>query len=101
MAKAKVPIKRLQLTDQGEILSLCSECVETGLLPDANLHMGYHEECEGDVLIRDVSKTSKVFYCNGCGLRVYFPRRIKSFSKLKDWLDKRLKIHVGGLALDT
>lgn len=43
----------------------------------------FHMLCEGIVKISTVSATSKVLYCQKCGLRRYFPKAIKTYGQLR------------------
>jgi hypothetical protein len=94
-------IKRIQLTDEGEILKIASDYTMTSPLPDSNTRLGVHEVCYGDILKMNVSESSSVLVCQRCGLRVYVSRSLKTFGGLKDYLDKILILRVVGLEIDS
>lgn len=91
-------IKKLQLTNEGELLVLRDSFQKSGELPDNNISVGHHEECGGLINILPVTGTMNIFHCNICGLRVYFPKYIKKFTELQSYLFRKFQLIQGGWA---
>ncbi|HLD51056.1 hypothetical protein A3K34_01985 [candidate division WWE3 bacterium RIFOXYC1_FULL_40_10] len=100
-----VPLMPIQLTEEGDFLREYPprplfagyEYFVTHTADEAKLAccVGVHDLCNGWVDRRQASKEQDVLSCRRCGLRVYFPHKVKTYGDLRKALNERFAVFPG------
>ncbi|MBI2013620.1 MAG: hypothetical protein HYS87_02225 [Candidatus Colwellbacteria bacterium] len=86
-----IKIKPIVLTRFGEMLKKQSN----GHSDDEELtliNVGIHIVCGGQMDVHIISETHNAVTCSRCALRVVFPRSVKTYGDLRNWLRGELNL---------
>ena len=90
-----VPLEPILLTEYGESLR---EYPPNGAFGnharddhEIGITAGIHDICDCWVDKKKVSETHNMLHCRGCGLRVVFPKKIKTYGALRQYFLAQLK----------
>jgi hypothetical protein len=96
-----VPLEPIKLTHEGDLLEEYPVDTTNGYFVDHRRDgdtliscVGIHKHCMGFMDRRTTSATHDVILCRACGLRVTFPREVKTFGELRQALAKRLATQI-------
>lgn len=85
-------MKNLIVTKYGEAIRLTNTYPgsETPQMTEETVideHLIVHDLCQGFVDVLEISDTYKCLRCRHCGLRVVYPKSVKTYGDLKKYLD--------------